>query len=84
MYKTLSNYMSIETIILIIGIRYWIQNCFVCSIYQDKRKWKMQDGYKIEKATSVDEDTIVLDILEKMTDGLGSKFSIKAKNFSQK
>ena len=47
-------------------------------IYQDKRKWKMQDGYKIEKAPSV-EDTIVLDILEKLTDGLGSHFSTKAK-----
>ncbi len=47
-------------------------------IYQDKRKWKMQDGYKIEKASSV-EDTIVLDILEKLTDGLGSHFSAKAK-----
>lgn len=52
-------------------------------IYQDKRKWKMQDGYKIEKATSV-EDTIVLDILEKMTDGLGSKFSTKAKKLLSK
>jgi len=52
-------------------------------IYQDKRKWKMQDGYKIEKATSV-EDTIVLDILEKMTDGLGSKFSTKAKKMLSK
>lgn len=47
-------------------------------IYQDKRKWKMQDGYKIEKASSA-EDTIVLDILEKLTDGLGSHFSTKAK-----
>lgn len=52
-------------------------------IYQDKRKWKMQDGFKIEKATSV-EDTIVLDILEKMTDGLGSKFSTKAKKMLSK
>lgn len=43
----------------------------------------MQDGYKIEKATSV-EDTIVLDILEKMTDGLGSKFSTKAKRLLSK
>ena len=47
-------------------------------IYQDKRKWRMQDGYKIEKASSV-EDTIVLNILEKLTDGLGPHFSTKAK-----
>ena len=52
-------------------------------IYQDKRKWKMQDGFKIEKATSV-EDTIVLDILEKMTDDLGAKFSTKAKKLLSK
>lgn len=52
-------------------------------IYQDKRKWKMQEGYKIQKSTSI-EDTIVLDILEKMTDGLGSKFSIKAKHLLSK
>ena len=47
-------------------------------IYQDKHKWKMQDEYKIEKVSSV-EDTIILDILEKLTDGLGSRFSTKAK-----
>lgn len=52
-------------------------------IYQDKRKWKMQDGYKIEKATSI-EDTIVLDILEKMTDGLGTTFATKAKRLLSK
>jgi len=52
-------------------------------IYQDKRKWKMQEGFKIEKATSV-EDTIVLDILEKMTDDLGAKFSTKAKKLLSK
>jgi predicted DNA-binding transcriptional regulator YafY len=52
-------------------------------IYQDKKLWKMQDGYKIEKSTSI-EDTIVLDILEKLTDSLGSKFSIKAKHLLSK
>ncbi len=52
-------------------------------IHKNKRKWKMQDGYKIEKAKSI-EDTIVLDILEKMTDGLGSTFSVKAKNMLSK
>jgi predicted DNA-binding transcriptional regulator YafY len=52
-------------------------------IYQEKRRWKMQDGYKIEKAKSV-EDTIVLDILDKLTDGLGEKFSLKAKRMLSK
>ncbi|MBT5935182.1 YafY family protein [Sulfurimonas sp.] len=52
-------------------------------IYQDKRRWKMQQGFKIEKAKSI-EDTIILDILDKMTDGLGSKFSIKAKKMLSK
>lgn len=52
-------------------------------IYQDNKRWKMQDGYKIEKSTSV-EDTIVLDILEKMTNDLGTKFSTKAKKLLSK
>jgi predicted DNA-binding transcriptional regulator YafY len=52
-------------------------------IYQDKKKWKMQDGYKIEKSTNI-EEMIVLDILEKMTDGLGMNFSTKAKHLLSK
>jgi len=52
-------------------------------IYQDKRKWKMQDGYKIEKTSSI-EDTIVLDILERFSDGLGSHFSVIAKTLLRK
>ncbi|WP_373072194.1 helix-turn-helix transcriptional regulator [Sulfurimonas sp.] len=52
-------------------------------IYQDKKKWKMQDGYKIEKSTN-NEELIVLDILEKMTDGLGINFSSKAKHLLSK
>lgn len=52
-------------------------------IYQDKKRWKMQDGYKIEKSTDI-EEMIILDILEKMTDGLGSKFSNKAKTLLSK
>lgn len=52
-------------------------------IYQDKRLWKMQEGHKIEKSVDVQE-TIVLDILEKLTDGLGSEFSAKAKHLLSK
>jgi len=46
-------------------------------IYQNKKKWKMQDGFKVEKTKSL-EDEIVLDIMEKITEGIGGKFSTKA------
>ncbi|MDD2791408.1 MAG: WYL domain-containing protein [Sulfurimonas sp.] len=46
-------------------------------IYQENKKWKMQDGYKVEKTNSL-EDEIVLDIIEKITEGIGGKFSTKA------
>jgi len=52
-------------------------------IYQEKKLWKMQEGHKIEKSTSI-EDAIILDILEKLTDGLGTKFSTKAKHLLSK
>lgn len=52
-------------------------------IYQDKKKWHMQEGHKIEKSTDI-EEVIVLDILEKMTDGLGNRFSTKAKSLLSK
>lgn len=43
-------------------------------VYQDKRKWKMQDGFKVEKAKSIEEQ-LVLDIIEKMTENIGGKFA---------
>jgi len=46
-------------------------------IYQEKKKWKMQDGFRVEKTKSL-EDEIVLDIIEKITEGIGGKFSTKA------
>ncbi|MFA5461167.1 MAG: WYL domain-containing protein [Sulfurimonas sp.] len=46
-------------------------------IYQENKKWKMQDGFKVEKTKSL-EDEIVLDIIEKITEGIGGKFSTKA------
>ncbi len=52
-------------------------------IYQENKKWKMQDGYKIEKTKSL-EDEIVLDIIEKITEGIGGHFSIKARNLLSK
>jgi predicted DNA-binding transcriptional regulator YafY len=46
-------------------------------IYQENKKWKMQDGFKIEKTKSL-EDELVLDIIEKITEGIGGKFFSKA------
>ena len=46
-------------------------------IYQENNKWKMQDGFRVEKTKSL-EDEIVLDIIEKITEGIGGKFSTKA------
>lgn len=46
-------------------------------IYQDNKKWKMQDGYKLEKATSI-EDQITLDILAKITENIGGNFATRA------
>lgn len=46
-------------------------------IYQDKKKWKMQDGFRLEKSSSV-EETVVLDIMEKLMEGAGRQFATKA------
>ena len=42
-------------------------------VYQDKQKWKMQEGFRVEKTKSIEEQ-LVLDIIEKMTDSIGGKF----------
>ena len=52
-------------------------------IYQENKKWKMQDGYKIEKIRDI-EDKIVLDIIEKITDGIGGTFGVKSKKLLSK
>ena len=52
-------------------------------IYQEKKKWKMQDGFRVEKTKSL-EDEIVLDIIEKITEGIGGKFSTKAQKLLSK
>jgi len=52
-------------------------------IYQEKKKWKMQKGFKIEKNNSIEED-IVLDIIEKITESIGGTFSTKAHNLLKK
>ncbi len=43
-------------------------------IYQEKKKWKLQDGFKLEKSTSLQEQ-LVLDIMQKMTESIGGKFA---------
>jgi predicted DNA-binding transcriptional regulator YafY len=52
-------------------------------IYQEKKLWKMQDGFKVEKTKSL-EDEIVLDIIEKITEGIGGNFSKKAHSLLSK
>jgi predicted DNA-binding transcriptional regulator YafY len=52
-------------------------------IFQENKKWKMQDGFKIEKIRDI-EDKIVLDIIEKITDGIGGNFTIKGKKLLSK
>ncbi len=46
-------------------------------IYQEKRKWKMRKGFKIEKKHSL-EDKLILDIIEKITEGIGGNFATKS------
>ena len=43
-------------------------------VYQDKRRWKMQDEFRVEKTKSIQEE-LVLDIIEKMTESIGGKFA---------
>lgn len=52
-------------------------------IYQEGKKWKMQDGFRVEKTKSL-EDEIVLDIIEKITEGIGGTFSTKAQKLLSK
>ena len=52
-------------------------------IYQEGKKWKMKDGYRLEKSKSI-EDELVLDIIEKITEGIGGKFSTKAQKLLSK
>jgi len=52
-------------------------------IYQENKKWKMSDGFKLEKSSNI-EDTIILDIIEKLTEGIGAEFYSKAKKLLSK
>lgn len=52
-------------------------------IYQENKKWKMADGFKLEKTTTI-EDAIVLDIIDKLTESIGLGFYSKAKKLLAK
>jgi len=52
-------------------------------VYQDKKKWRMQEGYRLEKSASV-EDAVVLDIMQKLIEGAGRQFSTKANKLLSK
>ncbi len=52
-------------------------------ILQENKKWKMQDGFKLEKSTSI-EETIILEIIEKMSENIGGQFFSKTKKLLQK
>jgi len=52
-------------------------------IYQEKKLWKMQKGFKLEKSSSIEEQ-VILDIMEKLVDNVGMSFSSKAKHLLNK
>lgn len=52
-------------------------------IIKDGKKWKMRDGFHLEKLKSV-EDQLVLDMLEKLSENLGNSFAQRAKSILSK
>lgn len=52
-------------------------------IYQENKKWKMSEGFKLEKTTTI-EDAIVLDIIDKLSESIGTSFYSKAKKLLSK
>lgn len=52
-------------------------------VVQINKKWQMQDGFKIEKSNSL-EDTLVLDIIEKLSENVGGSFYSRAKKLLSK
>ncbi len=52
-------------------------------IYQEKRLWRMQKGFKLEKQNTSEED-LVLGILDRLVEGMGVSFSSKAKKMLSK
>ncbi len=52
-------------------------------IYQENKKWKMQEGFRVEKIKDL-EDELILDIMEKITESIGGKFASKSKQLLSK
>ncbi len=52
-------------------------------IFQENKKWKMRDGFRVEKTKSL-EDELVLDIIEKITESIGGKFATKSQRLLSK
>lgn len=52
-------------------------------IQKSGRGWKMQEGFCLTKTTNL-QDQLVLDMLEKMSENLGSGFSLRAKHLLSK
>ena len=52
-------------------------------IYQEKKLWRMKKGFKLEKQNS-NEENLILGILEKIVEGMGNSFSLKAKKLLSK
>jgi len=52
-------------------------------IYKEGRRWRMQEGFRLEKTASI-EDIVVLDVIENLAEGVGGNFSKKAKNLLSK
>lgn len=52
-------------------------------IERENRKWKMQEGFHLEKSRSVKEQ-LVLDILDNMTENIGGAFAVTAHNLLEK
>ena len=52
-------------------------------IFKEGKKWKMQKGFHIEKSTSI-EETIILDIMQKIIESSGDKFASKASKLLSK
>ncbi len=47
-------------------------------LYQENRKWKMDEDFRLQKVTTL-EDRLVLDILQKLGEGLGGVFAQKSR-----
>ena len=52
-------------------------------IFQENKKWKMRDGFRVEKTKSL-EDELVLDIIEKITESIGGQFATKSQRLLSK